>query len=51
MYKKDLALNNLQGLICYKTRPNTCRIYTLSYKIQIYFSTHFNSLSECNVLL
>ena len=21
MYKQDLALNNLQGLICYKTQP------------------------------
>ena len=22
MYKKDLALNNLQWLICHKTQPN-----------------------------
>ena len=22
MYKKDLALNNLQGLTCHKTQPN-----------------------------
>ena len=22
MYKKDLALNNLQWLICHKTKPN-----------------------------
>ena len=22
MYKQDLALNNPQGLICYKTQPN-----------------------------
>ena len=22
MYKMDLALNNLQGLICHKTQPN-----------------------------
>ena len=22
MYKEDLALNNLQGLICHKTQPN-----------------------------
>ena len=31
MYKKDLALNNLQCLICYKTKPNQiiyiCNIY------------------------
>ena len=23
MYKEDLTLNNLQGLICHKTKPNT----------------------------
>ena len=22
MYKQDLVLNNLQGLICHKTKPN-----------------------------
>ena len=22
MHKEDLALNNLQGLICHKTKPN-----------------------------
>ena len=22
IYKEDLALNNLQGLICHKTQPN-----------------------------
>ena len=22
MYKEDLALNNLQGLICHETQPN-----------------------------
>ena len=25
MYKKDLALNNLQWLICHKTKPNLCQ--------------------------
>ena len=25
MYKQDLALNNLQGLICHKTKPNLTR--------------------------
>ena len=24
MHKKDLALNNLQRLICHKTQPNLC---------------------------
>ena len=27
MYKEDFALNNLQWLICYKTKPN--QSYTL----------------------
>ena len=30
MYKKDLALNNMQWLICHKTHPN------LIYLIDIY---------------
>ena len=28
MYKEDLALNNLQGLICHKTQPNQSYSYT-----------------------
>ena len=29
MYKEDLALNNLQWLICHKTQPNLkCNLYT-----------------------
>ena len=27
MYKQDLALNNLQGLICHKTQPNQPYFY------------------------
>ena len=27
MYKKDLALNNLQLLICHKTQPNQTKSY------------------------
>ena len=30
MYKEDLALNNLQWLICHKTQPNQI-IYDLKY--------------------
>ena len=30
MYKEDLALNNLQWLICHKTKPNQI-IYILIY--------------------
>ena len=29
MYKEDLALNNLQGLICYKTQPLPNHIYLI----------------------
>ena len=27
MYKEDLALNNLQWLICHKTKPNQTKSY------------------------
>ena len=29
MYKEDLALNNLQCLICHKTQPNPNLIYLI----------------------
>ena len=29
MYKRDLVLNNLQGLICHKTKPNQTKPYIL----------------------
>ena len=29
MYKEDLALNNLQWLICHKTKPNQTCMYKL----------------------
>ena len=31
MYKEDLALNNLQWLICHKTKPNQTKSYILIY--------------------
>ena len=35
MYRKDLALNNLQWLICHKTKPNqTSHIYTNAEKFR-----------------
>ena len=30
MYKEDLALNNLQGLICHETQPN--QTYVMLHK-------------------
>ena len=43
MYKEDLALNNLQWLICYKTKPNclTCHM-TISEPIQVHPFNHQN---------
>ena len=35
MYQQDLALNDLQWLICHKTKPNK------SYILNIYVSTGF----------
>ena len=32
MYKPDLALNNLQGLICHKNKPNQYRINIIIYE-------------------
>ena len=43
MYKKDFALNNLQWLICYKTKPNQTR-FNLS-KWSDYQSIAFYTLS------
>ena len=51
MYKEDLALNTLQGLICHKNQPNNLKyihreIYTgttsfyLSLSLYIYIYTH-----------
>ena len=31
MYKKDLALNNLDWLMCHKTKPNQTKSYILIY--------------------
>ena len=35
MYKEDLALNNVQWLICYKIQPNQIR-YIFNIYIYIY---------------
>ena len=32
IYKEDLALNNLQWLICHKTEPNIYLIYIYVYR-------------------
>ena len=34
MYKKDLALNNLQWLICHKTKPNQTK-FTLTLPVRV----------------
>ena len=35
MCKEDLALNNIPGLICYKTQPNQIK-FTLSFVEKYY---------------
>ena len=44
MYKQDLALNNLQGLICHKTQPNQI-IYICTYFLYIYMHMHAHIFS------
>ena len=45
MYKEDLALNNLQWLICHKTQPNR-----IIYLIYMYKDLALNNLQwfTCN---
>ena len=38
MNKLDLALNNLQWLICHKTKPNEINTVGKLHKLLIYFS-------------
>ena len=40
MYKKDLALNNLQRLICHKTKPNKIFSIIIVFIKIIFFHTH-----------
>ena len=35
MYKEDLALNNLQGLICHKAQHNQHRLYGTLYVLPL----------------
>ena len=44
MYKEDLALNNLQWLICQKTQPNQI-IYILYIYIYIYIYIYKEDLA------
>ena len=37
MYKKDLALNNLQWLICYKTKPNQTKPSHISTDVWLHY--------------
>ena len=38
MYKEDLALNNLQWLICLKTKPNKPNSLSLSFSLHLILS-------------
>ena len=59
-YKDDLALNNLQWLICHKTQPNKkfCNylvhaslqlIYHMTEAVQTVEDTHFGFLWYCSI--
>ena len=49
MYKKDLALNNLQWLICHKTQPNQTKHALMYYgdvnKLVVYTEQSFPEFS------
>ena len=53
MYKKDLALNNLQWLICHQTKPNQTKpnhIYLIHYiYIYIYIYIYKGNLALNNL--
>ena len=45
MYKKDLALSNLQWLICHKTKPNQTRLcHVIVSEFDFHWVPHFSSL-------
>ena len=41
MYKQDMSLNNLQGLICHKTQPTNSLLLSLLILTSIYFHINF----------
>ena len=53
MYEEDLALNNLQGLICHTTQPNPTQPFNCVEKIaivvykQINSNTFQNEITRC----
>ena len=51
MYKEDLALNNLQRLICHKKQPNCCETETYLHHglFQHYNTMWDNTLRECSI--
>ena len=51
MYKKDLALNNLQWLICHKTKPNpTKAIQWLFHQLKLFVNSSFDVVWSCNTI-
>ena len=45
MYKKNLALNDLQRLICHKTKPNQTLMYIKKFKRLLAWVWQFTKLS------
>ena len=46
MYKEDLALNNLQWLVCHKTKPNQTKPNQITYYIYIYIERYIERERE-----
>ena len=44
MYKEDLALNNLQWLICHKTKPNIANIFDKYMLVSIKVPSNYNQI-------
>ena len=52
MYKEDLALNNLQWLICHKTKPNETKIFdSPSYFVHTFLIIYYHIFSGVSVLV
>ena len=46
MYKKDMALNNLEWLICHKTKPNSLNVLTVIESVNLLLERQFYSVAH-----
>ena len=50
MYEQDLALNNLQWLICHNTKPNQTNIYCPDCLLSTYHREHIQIIPGAPLL-